>query len=185
VAYTPLANRLYDRMVPPTRLEHADAVVVLGAGIDSDGVLGDHSLRRALHGIRLHRQGLAPLLVLLGPQHPSGPVEAEVRARLARELGTPSSAILVLPPGRTTREEARVVHEVLAARGLRKVLLVTGGPHMLRARLLFERAGLQVVAAPDDEVTGAAARPEGRVALARYLLQEALARGYHVLAGYL
>jgi uncharacterized SAM-binding protein YcdF (DUF218 family) len=184
-AYTPLPNRIYAVVTPTAPLGHADAIVVLGAGIGADGVLGDHSLRRALHGILLHRRGLAPLVIFLGPAHREGPVEAEVRAQLARELGVPADAILALPPGRTTRDEARVVRDVLVPRGLRTVLLVTGGPHMPRARALFERSGLTVVAAPDDEVTGAAERPEDRIALARYLLQEAVARLYHRVAGYL
>lgn len=184
-AYTPLPNLVYARMMPPAPLERTDAIVVLGAGISADGVLGDHSLRRALHGILLYRRGLAPLVIFLGPTHPRGPVEAEVRARLARDLGLPPGSILALAPARTTRDEARVVRDVLAPRGLRKVLLVTGGPHMPRARALFVREGLDVVAAPDDEVTAAGERPEPRLVLARYLLQEAVARLYHRLAGYL
>jgi uncharacterized SAM-binding protein YcdF (DUF218 family) len=184
-AYTPLPNLIYARLAPPAALEPADAIVVLGAGVGADGVLSNHSLRRALHGILLYRRGLAPLVIFLGPTHRRGAVEADVRARLARELGIPADAILALAPGRTTRDEARVVREVLVARGLRKVLLVTGGPHLPRARALFEREGLQVVTAADDEVTGAGERPEPRLALARYLLEEAVARLYHRLAGYL
>ena len=184
-AYTPLPNVLYARLHPPAALERADAIVVLGAGVGADGVLGDHSLRRALHGILLHRRGLAPLVIFLGPKHRRGPVEAEVRAHLARDLGLPPEAIVALAPARTTRDEARVVRETLVPRGLRKVLLVTGGPHMPRARALFEREGLEVVPAPDDEVTGVGNRPESRLGVARYLLQEAVARLYHRLAGYL
>jgi uncharacterized SAM-binding protein YcdF (DUF218 family) len=184
-AYTPLTNRLYACMTPPATLQRADAIVVLGAGIGADGVLSDHSLRRALYGILLYRRGLAPLVIFLGPAHPQGPVEAEVRGQLARELGVPADAILTLAPARTTRDEALVVRDVLAPRGLGRVLLVTGGPHMPRAGSLFEHAGLVVVAAPDDEVTGGVERPEDRMALGRYLLQEAVARIYHRLAGYL
>ncbi len=185
VAYTPFVSRLYERMVAPAHLQPAEAVVVLGAGVGRDGVLGDNSLRRALHGILLYRQGLAPLVIMLGPRHPAGSVEAEVRARLARDLGLPPSAVLALSRGETTREEAIVVQRELAARGLHRVLLVTGGPHMRRARALFEKAGLHVVEAPDDEVTAAVPRPEDRLALGRYLLQEAVARTYYKWAGYL
>lgn len=184
-AYTPLVNRAYARMTPPPMLLPADAIVVLGAGVSRDGVLGDNSLRRALHGILLYRRGLAPLVIFLGPRTRGGPVEAEVRARLARALAIPAESILALSSAETTRDEARVVKDVLEARGLRRILLVTGGPHMPRARALFLREGMEVLAAPDDEVSVEARRPEERLSLARYLLQEALARAYYRMAGYL
>lgn len=57
-------------------------------------MLSTSSLRRALHGITLHRKGLAPLLVFLGPARGAGLVEAEIRAELARELGVSPAAIL-------------------------------------------------------------------------------------------
>jgi len=175
LAFTPLPNLLYRVLVPPAPPpEPAPAIVVLGAGID-EGVLTDHSRRRALGGVVLFRRGLAPLLVMLGPGS-RGRSEAEVRVRLAEELGVPAAALLADPRGRTTRDEARVSWEDLAPRGVRRILLVTGRHHMPRAVPLFRRVGFEVVPAPVDDNPPEVDRPEARLELAHDLLGELLAR---------
>jgi uncharacterized SAM-binding protein YcdF (DUF218 family) len=185
VAYTPLPTVLARRLAPLSSPAPADAVVVLGAGVGPDGVLSDPSLRRLVGGLVLLHRGLAPRLILMGPGAPGGPVEARVRAELASDLGVPSSAIVVEAGGLTTRQEAALASERLRALGGRRVLLVTGAHHMPRARLLFERAGLEVVPAPVVETSPEAERPDARLALARLLAEELVARLYYRLAGYL
>jgi len=185
LAFTPLPNRLHRVLVPPAPPpEPAPAIVVLGAGVDG-GVLTDASLRRVLGGVALFRRGLAPLIVMLGPGHDPEGSEAEVRVRLAKDLGVPASALLADARGLTTRDEARVCWEDLAPRGARRILLVTGSEHVPRAAALFRRAGFDVVPAPVDELAGRAGRPQARLELARGLLRELLARVYNRGAGYL
>lgn len=182
LAFTPLPNALHWRFVDkPPRLEPAQAIVVLGAGAN-DRFLHGNSLRRAVHGIRLYQLGLAPTLVLLGPPEGASAMEAAVRAELARDLGVQAEA-LVLAGGHTTREEAQRCWERLGARGATRILLVTGSHHMWRARVLFARAGFEVLPAPIDESAPAAAQPEARLGLARSLLQEGMARLAYRLAG--
>jgi uncharacterized SAM-binding protein YcdF (DUF218 family) len=181
VCFTPLPNRLHSAFVVPERLGPAAAIVVLGAGSNLD-YLTERSLRRAVHGIRLYHRGLAPLLVLHGPGHGRGAPEAATRAALARDLGVPVERI-VLAGGRTTREEAQESWARLAREGRTRILLVTGSHHMWRARALFERQGFEVLSAPVDEVAPTAARPEQRLALARSVLQEGMARLVYRLAG--
>lgn len=180
LAFTPLAARFAERMVPDHELPHADAIVVLGSGVMPEGELNDNSLRRTIHGIRLQRRGLAPRLILLGPEY-QGAVEAEVRARYAVDLGVPAAAVVVEPGGLSTRDEARLVARRLGAE--RSILLVTGLNHMPRARRVFEGAGLTVAGAPVLEDSARTARPQARLALARALAQEMLARAYYRLAG--
>jgi uncharacterized SAM-binding protein YcdF (DUF218 family) len=182
VAFTPLADTLAQRLAEPAALGPADAVIVLGAGLGPDGWLSDSSLRRFVHGVRLYRRGLAPFLVFTGGPEGRGRPEAEVRATLARELGVPAEDVIVVPAARTTREEALRVKDELAARGVRRILLVTGGSHMERARALFARAGFAVHAAP---LTEAARSPEDRLDLMRAVLREVVARAYYRLAGWL
>jgi uncharacterized SAM-binding protein YcdF (DUF218 family) len=122
---------------------------------------------------------------MLGPSDDLKPSEAEVRARLAEDLGVPATALLADARGRTTREEARVSWEDLAPRGIRRILLVTGSEHMPRAAALFRRAGFEVVPAPIDEEPGRTTRPQARLNLARDLLRELLAHAYNRVAGYL
>ena len=185
VAYTPLTTALDVRHEERAVLARADAIVVLGAGMTPDGLLGPASLERLVSGIVLLRRGLAPRLVLLGPGHREGPTEAEARAALARDLGVPADALVTEARGLTTREEAALVASRMREMGGRRVLLVTGIDHMPRARRLFEREGLEVIPAPVVEVSAVTGAPEVRLELAQLLLQEALARLYYRVAGYL
>jgi uncharacterized SAM-binding protein YcdF (DUF218 family) len=185
LAFTPLASHLHGILVPPAAPpEPAAAIIVLGSGVDK-GVLNDASLRRAVGGVALFRQGLAPLLVMLGPGSRGRPTEADVRVGLAQDLGVPATALLADPRGRTTRDEARVCWEDLAPRGMRRILLVTGSEHMLRAAALFRRAGFEVVEAPVQEMSSTVGQPQARLELARVLLRELVARAYYRVAGYL
>lgn len=184
-AFTPLPNLLIRLLGTPAHLEPAGAVVVLGAGVEPNGVLGDTSMRRALNGMVLHRKGLAPLLLFSGPGRGEGPAEAEVRAEMARALGIGPEVILTESEAQTTREEADNSGAILRERGVGRILLVTGAHHMARAQRLFERAGFEVLAAPTDEVSSLTSSPEGRLRLMRRILQELLARFYYRAAGYL
>lgn len=184
-AFTPLSSLLAQRLGVASRPAPADAIVVLGAGVAEDGRLSNASLRRALEGILLQRRGLAPLLVLLGPSFGGSPPEAEVRERLARDLGVDAGRILTLHDAWTTREEAQKSRTLLAARGVRRVLLVTDSQHLVRAVPLFERQGFDVLPVVANDESDAPRSPEGRVELARRVAQEIVARAYHRVAGYL
>ncbi|MCI0483462.1 MAG: YdcF family protein [candidate division NC10 bacterium] len=184
-AFTPLPNILGRSMSGPSALGPAEAIVVLGGGVMPDGVLSNSSMRRALHGILLHRKGLAPMLVFFGPMGDGGPAEADVRAELARELGVSPGVILTAADAWTTREEALRGGALLQAKGVRRILLVTDAYHMRRARALFEQAGFEVVAAPTYDISSRVVRPEDRLTLMRRIVEERLARLYYGLAGYL
>jgi uncharacterized SAM-binding protein YcdF (DUF218 family) len=182
-AFTPLANALHARLLVAPRLERAEAIVVLGAGVSSLGTLSDSSLRRALLGIELQRRGLAPRVVLLGPT--TGDVdEAAIRGALARSLGVRDDAIGLVTGGRTTREEAARTRAALGP-AARRILLVTGGLHMTRAAALYERAGFEVLPAPVDDASGGGVSPQSRLALLVRVGTELTARAYHRAAGYL
>ena len=183
-AFTPLPNLLSRWLGTPARLNPAEAIVVLGAGIQPDGVLGDTSLRRALHGMVLHRKGLASLLLFSGPGR-GGPAEAEVRAELARTLGISPEVILTESEAQTTREESVNSGALLRARGVGRILLVTDSHHMVRAKDLFEHADFEVLPASTDELSSGISDPEGRLKLMRRVLQEVIARLYYRIAGYL
>ena len=184
-AFTPLPNTLRRWFSIPAQVEPAEAIVVLGAGIPDDGILGSASLRRALAGMLLYRQGFAPRLLFSGPGRHGKRSEAAVRADLARALGIAPEAILLEDEARTTREEAVRIGARLRALGIRRILLVTDGQHLRRAQPLFERAGLQVLAAPADDVPPTAASAEGRLELMRMTLRELLALLYYRVSGYL
>jgi len=183
-AYTSLPNLVKQWTDVSAQLEPADAIVVLAGSLLDDQVLSESSMRRALHGIVLYRQGLAALLVFSGPPRKDSPAEADVRAELARSLGIPSAAIVTETTARTTREEAERMAALLSAKGVQHILLVTSQLHMPRAQQLFKNAGFAVSPAPVEDLPRADG-PEGRVRLLRRVLQESLARVYYRLAGYL
>ena len=183
-AFTPLPNLVNHWTEVSARLEPAEAIVVLAGSLLDDQVLSESSMRRALHGIVLYRQGLAPLLVFSGPPHQDGPAEAAIRAELARSLGIPSTAIVTETTARTTREEAARMAALLSAKGVQHILLVTSQLHMPRAQQLFKNVGFAVSPAPVEDLSRADG-PEGRLRLLRRVLQESLAWVYYRLAGYL
>lgn len=185
VAFTPAVNIVAQALRESDWIDRADAIVVLGGGLQPDGSLTDASLRRAVHGIVLYRRQLGAVIVFLGPSRRVGPPEDAVRAALARNLGVAEAGIVTVTGASTTWEEVERARGVLAARGARRVLVVTDSQHMYRARWLFERAGFQVLAAPVDEVSSAARSPEDRLRLARRVGEELAARLYYRALGQL
>jgi uncharacterized SAM-binding protein YcdF (DUF218 family) len=183
-AFTPLPNLLSRYLEMPSHLEPAGAIVVLGAGVEPGGVLSDTSMRRAVEGMVLYRKGLAPLVLFSGPGPAAGPVEAEVRAELARALGISPGAILTEGGAETTREEAVNSGRLLRERGVRRILLVTDSHHMVRAKRLFEMRGFEVLPAATGELSSPVSQPEGRLGLMRRILIEVIARFYYRIAGH-
>lgn len=135
-AFTPVWKRAGQVLAPPAAVDSAEAIVVLAAGMSGETSLGEESQGRTFEGVRLYQRGLAPLIVFSG----GGP-EAEVRARLARDIGIPAYAILLESNANTTREESRRIARLLHPRRALQILLVTESLHMLRAMRVFEAAG--------------------------------------------
>jgi uncharacterized SAM-binding protein YcdF (DUF218 family) len=185
-AFTPAVEMAGSWLDPDRPPERAEAIVVLGAGgVSGAGALTDTSLRGAMEGVTLYRQGWAPVLVLSGGGQKGGRTEAEARADFARQSGVPEAAIVTAPPAHTTREEAVQLQALLQPRGVRKVLLVVDGPGTRRAMVVFERVGFEVVPAPWNSVWNLNASPEERLALLRSVAMEFAARLYYRTMGYI
>ena len=121
-----LAGLTYPLFVFPATDEpgRADAVVVFAGG---DG-------ERQTEGVRLVRQGVAPVLVLSDGGQPEAP-----RARLCRERPAGLRLYCLTPDPATTRGEARRFAELADRQGWRSLVLVTSDYHLLRAGLLLGR----------------------------------------------
>ena len=186
VSFTPLANVLAFRLAMPPGVAPADAIVVLGGGQGSEGELSPPSLLRTIRGIELYHSGLAPLLVLLGPERQDGGgSEGLTRARLATTMQVDAVDIVVEERGLTTRQEATVVQTRLESYGVSAILLVTDSHHLLRAKPLFENVGFEVHAAPADDYSMLSAGSGGRIILTIRIAREMAARIYYRMAGYL
>lgn len=140
----------------PSPLPRADAVVVLGGGLrphlpPRQAVEVAEAGDRLLTGLRLLRQGRAPVLVTSGAQvsftrQDPAPPEALGARQLALELGARPQQILVNPGSRTTAEEAVQIGALGRQRGWRRILLVTSAFHMPRSLASFRaRSGLEVI----------------------------------------
>jgi uncharacterized SAM-binding protein YcdF (DUF218 family) len=122
----------------------ADAIVVLGAPLLSDGSVGEVLAERVRAGVELWRAGVAPRVVLSGGRTRGAPrSESEAMGELARGLGLPDDALLLESESQTTYENAHRVAELLGARGWRRVVVVTTPFHLRRAVRWFRRAGLE------------------------------------------
>lgn len=138
-------------------LPPAQAIVVLGGSVRGPRLpqrpypdLGA-SADRLWHAARLHRAGKAPLLVLSGGTvHEGEPPEAGAMRQFLLELGVAAGAMVLEPASVTTAENAAFSAQLLRQRDIQQVLLVTSALHMRRARALFEREGIRVIAAPAD-----------------------------------
>jgi uncharacterized SAM-binding protein YcdF (DUF218 family) len=132
------------------------AIVMLAGILDDqrDGAsfyeLTDHA-DRLVETLRLARRFPRARIVLsggIGVLDQSRPREAEILARLLRDLGIPRSRMLIEGRSRNTHENA--VEATRLLRGTRRVVLVTSAYHMPRAVACFERAGLRVTPWPVD-----------------------------------
>jgi len=102
-------------------------------------VSGDNGPRTET-AVALWKQGYAPLLLFSGAAlDPDSVSSAELMKRDAIRLGVPAEAILVEPASATTEENARLVAQLMADKGLHTAILVTSPYHQRRASVLFGR----------------------------------------------
>ena len=125
-----------------------DAIVVMGAA-QYDGRPSPQLAARLDHVVALYNDGLAPLVVVTGGKQPGDRfTESEASRDYLVERGVPADAILMESEGRSTYESMEGVADVLQARGLSRVLVVTDPFHSLRSRMIAEDVGLRAYVSP-------------------------------------
>lgn len=133
-----------------------DAIVVLSASITADGLLSPVAVDRLDEGIRLHRLGAAPRLILSRLERNDGGravnSDADQRRRIAAAAVAPD--VRTISPVGTTRLEATRTRNLAEAEGWRRVIVVTTPSHTKRACAAFEATGLLVTcrASPDRRI---------------------------------
>ena len=142
---------------PPTTLPKADAVLVLsgmlGGFETEDGYVtewGDPD--RFFVGVQLVKLGKADRLIFTRGQMPwsQSPPEGEMLKQKAVEMGVSPDQILLTSIVTNTAEESLAVKELMAEHGLTKIILVTSSFHLPRAKLLFDKAGVDTYPYPTD-----------------------------------
>ena len=146
-----------EKNYPPVAVDQlpiVDAIVVLGGytdSVDGDVVieLGD-AVDRLFHGMRLYRAGKAPRVMLAGGAARGHVPEAQVMAGLLSEFGISRDVMLLEDKSRNTRQNGLNAVVIMQKEGISKILLVTSAYHMRRAQAVFEKLGIEVVAAATD-----------------------------------
>ena len=145
---------------PMASVPHAQAIVVLGGTVTPpSGTSTEINLGRAgrvWYAARLFHAGKAPLVVLSGGGDLERQAFSEARAMalFLQDLGVPAQAVALEEASRNTRENAAFSAELLKARGIEHILLVTSALHMPRALPLFKAQGIKVTPAPTDFEAG-------------------------------
>jgi uncharacterized SAM-binding protein YcdF (DUF218 family) len=129
-------SRLLVRFLPADSGMPVDAIVVLGRGIELRS-------ERVDVAARLWQEQRSPLIFA------SGRGDAPEIVQMLASRGVAAQAIDGEPCSRTTLENAHFTAEILKPRGLRKILLVTDPPHMMRSLLIFRSAGFEVIPHPN------------------------------------
>jgi uncharacterized SAM-binding protein YcdF (DUF218 family) len=124
------------------------ALVVLGCPVAPDGTPRPAALRRLQRTAAAFAASRLPVLAS-GGRVWGGAVEAVAfRSWLVTRGGVPAASIALECRSLTTAENARFSAEILAARGVHRIGLVTCDWHLPRAMREFGRAGLVVVPLP-------------------------------------
>ena len=126
-------------------------VVVLGGGHTSDPELplisqiGKDSLIRLIEGIRIYRKYPGAKLILSGGAVFDPVSEAEIMARVAREMGVPERDIILESKSQDTRDEALFIKPIV---GNEPFVLVTSASHIPRSMALFKKLGMNPIPSP-------------------------------------
>lgn len=139
--------------------EEADAIVVLGAGLqkvsgkeNGPETAGDFqpstvTLARLVHGYSVYRKTDLPLVVTGGSPFGADPPEATIMRDWLIGMGVPEARVFPEEESRNTAENAR---NVATMQEYSRIILVTSAGHMPRSVWLFEKEGMQIVPAPTD-----------------------------------
>jgi uncharacterized SAM-binding protein YcdF (DUF218 family) len=129
----------------PPRTEYpADAIVVLGGGVNADGTLPLVARARVDRAVELYHAGIAPRMILSGRCGLTDPeplvTEAKAMSRYAHEQHVPLDALLLEEEARDTMGNAYFVREMyLAPNGWTSIRVVTSDFHLSRAAYVFRK----------------------------------------------
>lgn len=146
VAYTPIMLGVASRWVRDDPLPtSADAIIVLSAGIKSDGALNADGVERLLTGLELFQRGLSSRLftTAVEVEYANGIRSSTADQKRIIQLGGAASSWTSLTGVFTTRDEAIQSGSRLPP-GDQQVILVTSPMHTRRACATFEAVGFKV-----------------------------------------
>ncbi len=125
-----------------SRVDHADAIVVLGAA-QYDGEPSPVFAGRLDHAALLWEQDRADLVLTVGGKQPGDrTTEADAGRDYLIRHGVPADAVVALPVGSSTWESLEAAAARLQAHDLRSVFLVSDPWHNARVKAMASDLGL-------------------------------------------
>ena len=179
----------------------AEAIVVLGGGSETFradelafSAPSEASALRALEAARVY--AILPTLLVIPSGGPGGEAgrgepESTVMRRVLVAHGIPDAVIVEEAMASSTREEALALDELLAARGVRRVIVVTSPTHMRRALGALAAVGIVPIGSPSREHTDSRSPTspllpsERALGDSRQALREVMALIYYSASGWL
>jgi len=186
ISFVPVTGYLLKPLAMKEEIRHADAIVVLGGGVNQGRYLTPESSRRLVRAVQLYQEGRAQKIIFSGGFSLRGGVaEGAVLAQEARRMQIPSENILIEKNSRRTYEQAVETKKIADPLRWKSLILVTSYFHMKRAVLCFEQAGFKVYPAPADPIEKYAAGPIERLDLFGKILREYGAVIYYRIKGWI
>jgi uncharacterized SAM-binding protein YcdF (DUF218 family) len=142
--------------LPEDSGETVDAIVVLGRG-------AQFRPSRVEVAAQLWKAHRAPLIFA------SGSGDASQLVELFKAQGIENQALAYEECSRTTEENAQFTATVLKPQGVKRILLVTDPPHMLRSLLTFRHFGFTVIPRPSPLPPDLAPRKKTQMVFYEYL----------------
>ena len=152
ISVEPFKDFLYYPLEKPFEGEkslNGDVIVVLGGGVYNNGRLKASSYKRLITGFILHRKTGLPIILSGGASINVIP-EAKIMKKLLESFGVKKELIYADLKSRDTYENAKYVKKICEKLNCKKIILVTSGFHMFRAKKTFESFGLKVIPYPTD-----------------------------------
>lgn len=121
----------------------ADVIIVLGAGINMQGIPSSTLQYRLDRALQLYYEGYAPQVIVTGAQGDDEPLpEAVVMKRVLVMGGIPEEAVHIEADSYNTRENLANAKVIMDANGMETALVVTSDYHLWRALHLAEDLGI-------------------------------------------
>jgi uncharacterized SAM-binding protein YcdF (DUF218 family) len=119
------------------------AALILGAAVWEGGRPSPTLRLRTLHAVALWQRGEVQVLIPCGGLGRHPPTEAEVMRDLLLAEGIPATAIHSEDRSTSTHDNILFARPILAALGIRQVVIVTDATHAPRALLIARGQGLR------------------------------------------
>lgn len=133
-----------------------DAIIVLGAA-QYNGRPSAVLRARLDHALELYERNISGIIIVTGGNKDGdSATEASASADYLLARGVPDESILREVHGISTYDSLRDTAAFALQRNIKKVVLVTDGFHVLRARLIAQEHGLEPISSPsrDSPISG-------------------------------